>query len=321
MRCGGRDLHIMKIPVAYSELLDSLFDGVYVLDQNRMIVYWNKAAEHITGYAKEEVVGRNCTDDILSHVDASGCSLCKNGCPVSRVILTKDKLETTVFLKHKQGHRIKVMVRCSPVHFNNGMDFYGVVESFSESQVLHAAESELEIAFRAAMTDHLTALYNRRFVEALLDSLIEDYRRYHHRFGVLLFDLDFFKRVNDSYGHLVGDRVLMMVSNTLKRTSRSSDVVGRWGGEEFVCVCKEVETYEQLMEIGDRFRTMIEASRHCEDDIDVGVTVSIGGGLFRQDDSYRSFYERIDKSLYRAKDEGRNRLVMLEAEGLETVSA
>ncbi len=101
-------------------LLDSIFDGVYIVDTDRRILFWNRGAEEITGYAREDVVGRHCGDDILNHIDAEGVLLCRSGCPLMQCITTGEQVRAKIYPLHKDGHRFPVKTHVSPIRDQTG---------------------------------------------------------------------------------------------------------------------------------------------------------------------------------------------------------
>jgi diguanylate cyclase (GGDEF)-like protein len=180
------------------------------------------------------------------------------------------------------------------------------VEIFSNNSakaVILERVAELE---RTAMMDSLTGLGNRRYLDMQLRSRIEEFQRNQWLFGVLFIDVDSFKGVNDRFGHDVGDRVLRMIGRTLELSSRHADVVGRWGGEEFLAIISNIEVV-RLAEIAERFRVLVERSGF-ELDEPIRVTVSIGAAEVRAEDDAESLVNRADKNLYLAKQSGRNRV-------------
>ena len=112
-------------PEFFSELLDNLTDGVYFVDRERRIVYWNKAAERITGFSKSEVIGCRCLDNILTHVNEEGGNLCHSGCPLAQTIEDGKSRKADVFLHHKDGHRQPVLVGVAPVRMGIRIAFLG----------------------------------------------------------------------------------------------------------------------------------------------------------------------------------------------------
>jgi len=118
----------------HEKLLDSLYDGVYFVDQDRRITYWNHGAETLTGYTASDAVGRQCFDNFLEHVDEGGCALCVNDCPLAATIGDGQRREAEVYLRHKAGHRIPVSVRVAPLRDTEGL-VVGAVEIFTDVQV------------------------------------------------------------------------------------------------------------------------------------------------------------------------------------------
>lgn len=166
---------------------------------------------------------------------------------------------------------------------------------------LVAQNQQLE---RLAVTDQLTGLYNR----LRLDQTLEEERlrnlRYATAFSVLLLDVDHFKAVNDSYGHPTGDQVLIGIARVLQQSIREIDVVGRWGGEEFLVVCRET-TLEGALVLAEKLRQAIQAQMFAQ----VGrKSVSLGVAVFRQGEALTETIARADAALYRAKEGGRNRV-------------
>lgn len=132
----------------YRSLLDNLMDGVYFVDPNRTITYWNKGAERISGYSKDEVMGKHCHDNILNHVDYSGNCLCKGECPLAQTLKDGKDRKTDLFLQNRNGERIPVSIRISPIL--EGGKIVGAVESFSDSSAKVAALQRVERLMEAA---------------------------------------------------------------------------------------------------------------------------------------------------------------------------
>ncbi|GEM_PF-2512779 len=195
-------------------ILESIFDGLYLVDLQRKIHYWNRAAERITGFARDEVMGTSCADDVLVHVTADGCSLCRSGCPLSAVMDDGEPREAEVFLHHKQGHRLPVSVRVSPLRDIEG-NITGGIELFSDISHREALALQIEELKRHALVDTLTGLPNRRHLESVLKNSLDQMKRVSVPFGILFADIDHFKKFNDDHGHETGDLALKTVAETL----------------------------------------------------------------------------------------------------------
>jgi diguanylate cyclase (GGDEF)-like protein/PAS domain S-box-containing protein len=288
-------------------VLETLFEGAYRVDPDRRITYWNPAAEKLTGFAAGEVVGSRCADGILQHIDANGRHLCRTACPLAETLVDGRSREASVFLHHKLGHRVPVSVRCTVQRDSEG-HIIGGLEVFTDASAADVLRQRIDELEQLAYLDRLTQVANRRFADATVDQRLEEYRRYQWPFGVVLFDIDRFKEVNDRWGHLVGDRALAMVANTLAGTARSFDLVARWGGDEFLVVLRNVDE-ARLGHIAERLRTLVESAFLTLDADTIRVTVSGGSTLAEPGDSPESLVERADRLLYTAKARGRNRVV------------
>jgi diguanylate cyclase (GGDEF)-like protein/PAS domain S-box-containing protein len=287
----------------YRELLDYLADGVYFTNMERKIAFWNKGAEILSGFSREEVIGKRCMDNLLMHVDSAGRELCRNGCPLSQTLQDGQPREAEVFLHHKAGHRVPIRVRVVPMRDDVGR-IVGAVEVFSDNSAKIQMAQRLAQMEQLAVLDSLTGLGNRRYLESIIRSRLEELRRNQWHFGLLFVDIDNFKAINDKYGHEVGDQVIRMTSRTLDASSRYFDVIGRWGGEEFIAIVANAEKKE-LIEVGERMRFLVMHSMLNAPEY-LFVTVSIGGTQAEPGDTVETLVRRADEKLYQAKNSGKN---------------
>lgn len=295
----------------YKELLDGLDEAIYFVDQNRRVLYWNKAAEALTGIAAADIIGTRCCDDRLQHVSTGGESLCHGDCPLARTIRDGIPRAEDVYLRHREGHRIPVHTRITPIRDVEGR-IVGASEVFRDNSAALALNERSAHLERAALLDPLTGLPNRRCVESALRARMDEYERYGWVFGVLFVDIDRFKTVNDGYGHSVGDMVLRMVSRTLAANTRTFDILGRWGGEEFLAVLANVGE-DELCSIAERSRMLVRESSLPTSRGRLSVTVSIGGTMVVPGDTTDTVVRRADRRMYRSKAAGRNRVTVLPA--------
>ncbi|WP_297953223.1 sensor domain-containing diguanylate cyclase [uncultured Desulfobulbus sp.] len=299
-------MHLDNVQLA--DVLENLHDGLYCTDTHRVITFWNHAAERITGYPAAEVLGRSCAANILVHVDTDGRSLCRGLCPLAMTMADCVGREAEVFLRHRDGHRVPVLVRTGPLKDRAGQ-VVGGVELFTDLSNILANNSRVRELEQLALLDTLTQLANRAYLQREIEARFEEMRRYGIPFGLLFMDIDFFKRFNDTYGHDVGDAVLKLVANTFTANSRAFDVYGRWGGEEFVGVIRSIDA-EDLVVLGNRMRVLVNQSFLMHDEARLGVSISLGATVAKPDDTAESLIKRADQLLYRSKKEGRNRLTL-----------
>ncbi len=296
----------------FTELLNHLDEGAYILDKNRRIILWNKAAEKITGYSASEVVGKSCQDNILRHIDKEGNNLCEKGCPMLLILQGEKTIEADVFLHHKEGYRLPVHIRglLLPPLFLQDKNQQQVsplaLELFHPIwQGLFVHTEDLN---RLALLDPLTESLNRRGLESLFYLRLQEMLSFKKKIAILFFDLDNFKSFNDTYGHSLGDRILTNTAKTIQHTLRPFDLFSRWGGEEFVAVLF-VDDISQVPLIAERCRTLI-ASQFIEwNKNSLRVTASIGATVLTIPEGLDSAIERADHLMYQAKRQGKNRIV------------
>ena len=216
----------MKIEDLYLKIINNMSDGVYFVDVDRHITFWNKAAETITGYTPAEIIGQSCHNNILQHIDTQGRPLCWLGCPLQ-----------------------------------------ASMENFVEYQ-------------------------------------LREYARLHKPFAVLFMDLDNFGEFNNQYGHDLGDVVLKNIAQSITKNTRKSDLIGRWGGEEFLGIYQIHEPSDAVM-LAEQIRILVQNTSvpHTEH---LHVTASIGITIVQDNDTMETLIKRADALMYKSKVNGKN---------------
>lgn len=186
-----------------------------------------------------------------------------------------------------------------------------LLDSLTRQTFLLLENQEL---FRQSITDEKTKLYNQRYFKYRLDQEIKRSRKQGNAFALLVFDIDHFKKFNDTHGHLVGDQVLIEVARVIKSCFRATDITARFGGEEFVAICVETNADGAYL-VAERARKAIESTRvRTADGQELQVTTSIGVSLCPYDtQDPEQLFELADQALYRAKKGGRNRTEMAQS--------
>lgn len=298
-------VHMVYDEELFQTLLGSLADGVYFVDTQRTIQFWNAGAEQITGFSKAEVTGISCADNILVHVDEKGNPLCTGSCPLSETMADGKPRINRVYLKHKEGHRLPVRATTAAIRDKSGK-MIGGLETFHDDTTTVAALQEVEHLTQCSFLCSLTGIGNRRYAEDTLSKRLDETHRNQTLCAVMMLDVDHFKNVNDTYGHPVGDVVLKMVARTLAGALRSYDFVGRWGGEEFIVILPNLRLTD-IEQTANRLRVLIEHSSREATKGRISVTVSVGATLSLSADTSASIISRVDRLLYQSKREGRNR--------------
>ena len=168
---------------------------------------------------------------------------------------------------------------------------------------------DFEYQYKLATVDGLTELYNHRYFQESLKNQIEVAKRYNQSFSLMIIDIDFFKKFNDTYGHQSGDAVLRQVAQTLKKNSRNTDIVCRYGGEEMSIILPNTSAEEAMYSANRVLTAIAEKEFHLKNNATSAVTVSIGIATFPEDaKTPQSLIEVADKGLYYAKEHGRNQV-------------
>ncbi len=289
-------------------IMDHLHDALYTVDRNRIITYWNRAAEQISGFTAEEVVGKSCAENILTHIDGDGNCLCTGMCPLAETIIDGKPREEEVYMHHKNGQRIPVSIRVSALRNAKG-HVTGGVELFTDISNRTANDLRIKELEQLALLDGLTQLANRNYINKEIQNRLEEQKRLHIPFGLFFIDVDGFKIINDTYGHDIGDKVLRFVADTFVFNGRPFDFYGRWGGDEFIGIIRNI-TVQDLETLGERLRVLIEQSYMIHENKRLGVTVSIGATLANEKDNLDSLTKRADTQLYKSKKSGKNCLTI-----------
>ena len=173
-------------------------------------------------------------------------------------------------------------------------------------------EEEQKRFYEYAVKDRLTGLYNRFYLEVKLGELEREMRENYLMLSIIMVDIDYFKDVNDRYGHHIGDKVLKMVAELIKGNLRKTDTVARYGGEEFIILLlctKFIEAYE----IAERLRKKVEQTEFVVEEYRIRITISLGvvtvDSKKLKEHSLHFFVKRADELLYQAKKQGRNRVI------------
>jgi len=259
------------------------------------IVNANEAASHFYGYTTEHLCSMNIAEiNMLEPEEVA--AVCHQAIHAE---------QNTFVLPHRlaNGEVRSVEVHTSPVDVSGRTHLFTIVQDITERKRL---EDELK---RQAHVDGLTGLNNRRHFFELTEHELARAKRHGEPFSVLMLDLDYFKSVNDTHGHLVGDRVLQKLGEVCVQTLREIDIIGRVGGEEFAILLPETKG-DQAREVGKRLRLAIaDTSVPIEQGDAVNFTVSIGVTmLVATDDTVEDILNRADTALYAAKNMGRNRV-------------
>lgn len=280
-----------------------------------IITYVNEKFCEISGYTKEELIGyahniirhpsmdraifKNLWDTVKSKKPWNGIvtNMAKNGS--SYVVDT-----TVIPILDIDGDIIEfIAVRHDITEFENTKEQLQNINKVMKSKVdeLYSVTSSLE---EKATKDQLTGLYNRAKFEEIFSYSINKAKYYDKELSIIIFDIDFFKKINDSYGHQAGDVALKELATLIQNNIKTTDILARWGGEEFVILLPDTNI-EGAMQFAQKLRKIVKANRFS--DIEK-MTISLGVAQFEEYEDKSTLFEKVDKALYLAKKNGRNRV-------------
>lgn len=262
-----------------SHAIKNVNDSVFITDMDNRIIFVNEAFIRTYGYSKKDIIGKD--GNILGGMDMEG----------------------EFIHKRKDGSEFTVVLTMSVLRDESGQDI-AIVRIAHDITERKKMEEEL---MRLATTDPLTGAYNRAKFNELIGREIERARRYGQRLSMIIFDIDHFKQVNDTYGHLVGDEVLKEISDIIRDNIRKIEYLIRWGGEEFMIIAGGTDL-KNAAALAERIRGVIE---NYEFDKVGRITISCGVTEFKEGDTEDSFIKRADDALYMAKNKGKNKVEVI----------
>ena len=291
---------------SYLHTLERLYDGFHLVDTDGRILIWNRRAEQLTGRSAEEMLGKRWSVELFGYRHLDERPMPAGETPMLRAIESGKTSLLPMLARHGNGQSLRIELQAVPLFDEQGR-LQGVAEFYRDLARNSAKQSH---SFRdlklAATRDALTGVANRRELENQLAALIEGFTgKTREPFSVIFADADHFKRVNDTYGHSVGDRVLIDLARLLTQETYSGETVGRYGGEEFVILCPDTNL-EQGVRRAERLRAALRKSKIGGIDR-LRMTASFGVAQSEPGDTAESLLRRADKALYKAKEEGRDR--------------
>ncbi len=287
-------------------LLDNIHDGVFFVNNECQIYFWNKGAEHITGYDPSKVKGKKCSDHILSPVDEAGKSLCDENCPV-RLALSDGTIHTMdAYIHHKEGYRLPVSIRAFPL-INRDGKITAAVETFFDSSPKFSIPLRKRELEKMQLLDRMTEVGNKHFLEIHIQSRLDEKKKFPFPFGLLCIDVDHLEEFNEAYGRPAGDKALRVVSQTILNNIRLFDIIGRWDSDEFLVIVLNVDE-NKLDYVANKLRLLVENSIIIMDEQLARVTISVGATLAQRVDSLEILVNRAESLMKHSKWLGRNKV-------------
>lgn len=260
-------------------VINSVRDAIIMVDKDGLVTLWNPASVELLGYSKEEMLGKDMN----------------NIFPES---IVHKKTEKTIEqqARHKNGSELELEVSISSLEINDEPYYVGILRDNSERK---RVREELE---KQSKTDFLTDAYNRRYFMERLEQEIERSKRTGRDFSLAMLDIDYFKSINDRFGHSIGDLVLKSIADIIKKRIRSIDCFARWGGEEFMILLTDThfsKTYNLMENLKEGISNIKVPG------IDT-LTGSFGVVGYCKGDTADTLVHKVDSLMYEAKSSGRN---------------
>jgi len=276
------------------ELLKNIYENaqvcILIYDEEFRILQASPWCFRLLEYKIEELNGKKITDIIVEN-NESTISVLKPR--------PYQKIASVFTLKRVNGKPIQAKLITSVIiHQANMLNIatiYDIQEELKQREVYKVLSE----------TDELTKAYNRRFFDEILDALVETYKNKTAPFSLIIFDIDDFKKINDTYGHDAGDLILKRISELVKANIRQEDIFCRIGGEEFVIILKQIDIFGAYV-VSEKLRKIVETTNFTYKDKTIKTTISLGVAEFGKNDTKETLFKKADRALYVSKTSGKN---------------
>lgn len=295
---------------SYLYLLESLYDGFYMVDADQRFVVWNCGAERLLGHSPHAMTHHTWSSRLLRQATSDGRELGDRECPLNLVMKNNRASTNIMKWRHADGHWVDAEAQTVPLIGHDGR-LQGVAEIFRDLSRTTRRPLEYRELKLAASRDSLTSVANRGELETQLTLLVNEFaeKKNAEPFSVIFLDIDRFKPINDTYGHVAGDQVLIEIARLMQHETYSGELVGRYGGEEFVILCPSTDL-KHAQKRADRLRQTISRKEIAQLSGN-SITASFGVAQMEPGDSVSSLLRRADRALYLSKENGRNRTTTL----------
>lgn len=296
----------LKNPDVFRAVLESLKIGVCVVDPDRKIAFWNDGAEEITGYLRQEVLGRTCREDLLIPYDESNLGPSEQVSPFLTAMRDGNAHEVRVFLHHKAGYPVPVTVRAVPLRNSQG-EVMGAAGSFVEkpwAPMRHCPESGLA---PGEGLDAVTRLPDHRFTELYLGDRLKYATEHAIPFGVLCIGLDQLDSFTSAHGRDAAEAILNVIAHALRNGLDPLDFVGRWSEDQFLALVSNCGD-SALVAAGEHITRLARYSAVTWWGDALSVTVSVGATAMRPEEALEPLVERVGKAFQESVSGGGNRV-------------
>lgn len=293
-------------PEIFRTVLESLQTGVYLVDRNLRILFWNDGAEKITGYMSQDVVGAFCRDQLLASHERTRNVLSDAAAGLSEVLRDGKPSVMDVSLRHKSGHRIFVRLRAVPVRNSHG-SIIGAAESIEEDIAASDWNRRQEKLAGYGCLDPVSGAMNQGLVLSHLREAVAMYSEHGVPFSVAMVEVDRLDHLRATYGAAVLTAVMRVCAQTVENSLRPTDFFGRFGDHRFLAILTECGESE-IENVGERLKRTIAGSEVQWWGDQWPITASVGGTTVRQGDTTDTIVERVEAALGESLQTGGNRV-------------
>jgi PAS domain S-box-containing protein/diguanylate cyclase (GGDEF)-like protein len=241
-------------PDVYRDILNEPQVGVCVLDLQKRIVFWSDGAEEITGYTRLEVLGHDCSENILLHCNQESCEVCET-CLIKKALYEVKPVKDEGFVHHKSGHRTPVQTWSTPLRDKNGA-FIGIIQTFDPQFYESTSDPKQQSLQQRGWLDEVTGLPDRTIMYSRLRETLATFTELHIPFAIIVLDFPELDQFRGRYGQAAARSMVQVLARTMRSTVWPTDFVGRWGDGRFLVIlmgCSE----EALLDVAARMLRML----------------------------------------------------------------
>jgi len=294
----------------FNQIFDMVNLGLVILDKEYKVYKWNRWMELHSGIEAEKISGKPVFDFFPNLNNPTFLRNCKSVFAFGNFSFFSQKLHKYFFPFKPEtsiGSTFEFMQQSCTMGPLRDADNKIQYIFLSVQDVTEVVAYEKQL-FLLSVKDGLTGVYNRRYLEKRLKDEFERHLRYRRALSLIILDIDFFKKINDTYGHQCGDFILMEMSKTISKNLRKIDVLARYGGEEFCCLILEAQLPSALI-IAERLRKTVDESQFIFKGTLIETSISLGVSSVQDEiNSPEELLKKADVALYKAKENGRNRV-------------
>jgi diguanylate cyclase (GGDEF)-like protein/PAS domain S-box-containing protein len=296
-------------PEIYRTVLDTLQTGVYIVDRNRRIRFWNEGAEQITGYLRQDVVGRFLREHFFASADSTKDIDSDSEDPINLAFRDGKPSIMDVSILHKDGYRIPIVLRTHPIRSARG-EVVGAAESFEKNRSASEWSRRQSGIVDLSCLDGITGLASRSSMETRLSECLTTFEEHNIPFSILLVQVDQLEQFRSSRGPGVVPTILRIVAQSLENCVRPTDTVGCWDHNQFIAILVECRQSEVLL-VGERVRKMISRAEIEWWGDTFTITSPVGGAGCRPGDEIETIIARAAASLKESIAQGGNCVTVL----------